>query len=392
MSRSARAEPTIVASSPIARCRKPPTFALAYISPARSSKRRMSSIVASHSRATSGSGSGWSAIVSETSAAPSGIGGRRASSRSADRVPPAREELVGVELREVGRAARARAAERRSAGSPRTGRPRRCRSPRPRCWSMRSRSPSSAGPRRRRVTISAVGAAGLHADGSASARGRLLERVVAVEQLAVRRRPPAVAHAAPRAVAVAASSAAATAARSSALSTARGCISHAAAAIRTLSGRRARARRRRPGGTRRARTRRAADLLGVGRGEHRELGVERERSASAAAAGRRCGRACARHAVALDVAARRVERSPPGSRAPGSAIHSARPAAPAAPARRRGRPRGCRGRGRRPDRRHVLAVDQPAVGGAGGLHHGLGERRVAVDHARDLGVAALERA
>src|ERR1700751_1027828 len=62
----ARAEPTIVASSPMARCRKPPTFALAYISPARSSKRRMSIIVCSHSRATSGSGRGWSAIVRRT--------------------------------------------------------------------------------------------------------------------------------------------------------------------------------------------------------------------------------------------------------------------------------------------------------------------------------------
>jgi hypothetical protein len=52
----ARTAPTIVASSPIARCRKPPTFAFAYISPARSSKRRMSVIVSSHSRAASRSG------------------------------------------------------------------------------------------------------------------------------------------------------------------------------------------------------------------------------------------------------------------------------------------------------------------------------------------------
>src|SRR5919199_252506 len=58
----ARAEPTIVASSPIARWRNPPIFALAYISPARSSKRRMRIIVASHSRATSGSGRSCSAI------------------------------------------------------------------------------------------------------------------------------------------------------------------------------------------------------------------------------------------------------------------------------------------------------------------------------------------
>src|SRR5436190_8421396 len=46
----------MVASSPIARCRNPPTLALAYISPARSSKRRMSIIASSHSRATSVSG------------------------------------------------------------------------------------------------------------------------------------------------------------------------------------------------------------------------------------------------------------------------------------------------------------------------------------------------
>jgi hypothetical protein len=42
---------------------EPPIFALAYISPARSSKRRMSCMAASHSRATSGSGSScWSAL------------------------------------------------------------------------------------------------------------------------------------------------------------------------------------------------------------------------------------------------------------------------------------------------------------------------------------------
>src|SRR4051812_3828662 len=52
-SRIARTAPTIVASSPIARCRNPPTLAFAYICPARSSKRRISSIVSSHSRASS---------------------------------------------------------------------------------------------------------------------------------------------------------------------------------------------------------------------------------------------------------------------------------------------------------------------------------------------------
>src|SRR3954470_15731033 len=44
--------------------RKPPIFAFAYISPARSSKRRMSIIVPSHSRATSGSGSTLTGILS----------------------------------------------------------------------------------------------------------------------------------------------------------------------------------------------------------------------------------------------------------------------------------------------------------------------------------------
>src|SRR5947208_2803729 len=53
----------IVASSPIARCRKPPTFAFAYISPARSSKRRISIIAESHSRATSASGRACAALL-----------------------------------------------------------------------------------------------------------------------------------------------------------------------------------------------------------------------------------------------------------------------------------------------------------------------------------------
>src|SRR5918999_2669938 len=52
----ARQAPTIAASSPIARCRKPPILAFAYISPARSSKRRMSIIFARISRATFFSG------------------------------------------------------------------------------------------------------------------------------------------------------------------------------------------------------------------------------------------------------------------------------------------------------------------------------------------------
>ena len=49
--------PTIVASSPIARCRKPPAFACWYWRPASSSKRRISAIVSSNSRQMAWSGS-----------------------------------------------------------------------------------------------------------------------------------------------------------------------------------------------------------------------------------------------------------------------------------------------------------------------------------------------
>jgi len=49
--------PTIVASSPIARWRKPPAFACWYWRPASSSKRRMSAIVSRSSRQVSSSGS-----------------------------------------------------------------------------------------------------------------------------------------------------------------------------------------------------------------------------------------------------------------------------------------------------------------------------------------------
>src|SRR4051794_31079173 len=66
----ARAEPTIVASSPIARCRNPPTLALAYISPARSSKRRISIILASISRATFLSGRSCDACFTPVSSGP----------------------------------------------------------------------------------------------------------------------------------------------------------------------------------------------------------------------------------------------------------------------------------------------------------------------------------
>src|ERR687889_587384 len=41
--------------------------------------------------------------------------------------------------------------------------------------------------------------------------------------------------------------------------------------------------------------------------------------------------------------------------------------------------------------RILLPVDEPAVGGAGGLHDRLRQRRVPVDDPSDLAVAALER-
>src|SRR5918999_3788433 len=41
--------------------------------------------------------------------------------------------------------------------------------------------------------------------------------------------------------------------------------------------------------------------------------------------------------------------------------------------------------------RDALAVDEPAICGPGGLHHGLGQRRGAVDDPRDLREAALEQ-
>src|SRR4051794_37941037 len=78
----------------MARCRKPPTLAFAYISPARSSKRRMSIIVSSHSRAVSGSGTPAPVSCCVTSATP----------RTLARLvpPPAPQKLVGVEPRQVG--------------------------------------------------------------------------------------------------------------------------------------------------------------------------------------------------------------------------------------------------------------------------------------------------
>src|SRR4051794_9556363 len=87
------------APSPIARGRKPPILAFAYISPARSSKRRMSIIVPSHSRAASGSGSAFSPMGPEASA----VGSARPSANSATSVAVARDATANRRLRRVRR-------------------------------------------------------------------------------------------------------------------------------------------------------------------------------------------------------------------------------------------------------------------------------------------------
>src|SRR5439155_9684192 len=58
---------------------------------------------------------------------------------------------------------------------------------------------------------------------------------------------------------------------------------------------------------------------------------------------------------------------------------------------RQRRPRSQAARAHAPDDEQAgrSAVDESAVGGARSLHHALRQRRVAADHPRDLGVAAL---
>ena len=76
MSRRAWVPPTTVASSPMQRWRKPPTLAFAYISPARSSKRRMSIIFARTVSHVSLSGRSclisptWASLAASVCAAP----------------------------------------------------------------------------------------------------------------------------------------------------------------------------------------------------------------------------------------------------------------------------------------------------------------------------------
>src|SRR4051812_10126066 len=104
----------MAASSPIARCRKPPILALAYISPARSSKRRMSIILASSSRAVFLSGRSWDAcstpvssgfrtlVASLVAAAPEGTRYRRRlsvrASADAGQIDNEHERLVGPDV------------------------------------------------------------------------------------------------------------------------------------------------------------------------------------------------------------------------------------------------------------------------------------------------------
>ena len=141
-----------------------------------------------------------------------------------------------------------------------------------------------------------------------------------------------------------------------------------------------------------------ADALREGGGEHRELAVEGERRRPAQRLQRQ------RRRAPLDVLA----HAPARPARSGRRRRSRRPAASRAST-------GCHSHGAGSDDQRALGgevgvraaqvvvedrrdssprlpVDQPAVGGAGGLHHRLRQRRVAVDDARDLGIAALERA
>ena len=179
-SRSARTAPTIVASSPIARCRKPPTLALAYISPARSSKRRIS-IIARQPLARGVLGLGQRALASGGLAASrrparissahshvrghdtalrvtGGSGAIARASRLRRRLPLARQERQSaLQLaRQVDAHLARRSTRRRGlrAAGPRTARPRRCRSRRPRRGRCASGRPAAPARGRRGGTIS----------------------------------------------------------------------------------------------------------------------------------------------------------------------------------------------------------------------------------------------
>ena len=140
----------------------------------------------------------------------------------------------------------------------------------------------------------------------------------------------------------------------------------------------------------------AADRLGVGGDAHRQRAVERERLGPAqrlqpelrARAARPPRGRCPPRSRS-DGASKRLRRPGSAAREHRAATRPARRPGErrAGRARRRGRRAGWRGRSRRrlsagTRAPRPSAVDQPAVGGAAGFHHGLGQRRVAVDDAR----------
>ena len=300
------------------------------------------------------------------------------------------------EPRQLGRGARA-------AGSPRTARPRRCRSRRPR-RGRRARGRPAAPARARRGDDQLVGAVGL-ARGAPPARAA---RPPLEHALADRDRRH-VAHAGGDRLGRGGVQRARATERSSApLISAAGCISQAAAgdqhgvAVAEVA---AAGERLAEGGRARTRRRARSGCAYVAASIANALsGGDRARASAAAAA--RAARA--RSTSSRWLATLLARSGTPGScgSAPTRARRRARASArrPVAPARkstcRRARPRGTRagspGRSRSCEAWSAAvtrsAVDQPAVGGARGLHHALRQRRVAVDDARDLRVAALERA
>ena len=156
-----------------------------------------------------------------------------------------------------------------------------------------------------------------------------------------------------------------------ALSTAAGCISHAAAAITTLSGSPSDAPARE--GLAEGRQRegdRAADLLGVGRGAHREARCRTGTGRASAAAAGPARRRGARSAPARCRAPRRSGTPPSSRRRAARGASTGTHSTPGWSLQRalggEVRRRASRGRRRRPARRS--AVDEPAVGGARGLH------------------------
>ena len=368
----------------------------AYISPARSSKRRISSIVASHSRARRVGQRRGSRPARAGASAPTWW--PRATYHAS--LLSARANSSRLELREVrAQRARERGAAARPAG-PRTARPRRSSISTTSTWSTRSGSASSAGARPPRRDDQPVGVPGPHA-GRPLAAARLRPRARprrSPSKTARRRDRRDLAHAGRGRRRVASASAAATERSSAPCSTARrvhlagrggdqhvvGSPSVAPAGERLAEGRE---RERRPRGRsasrRSRRASRARCRTGSGSGQRSgcspQLGA-RARSTSCAATSRSAAQRNARRAAA---AARRQHRHPLGTT--GSTVQHA------LGGEVRLRAGEVEVEGRTAVRSAQPWISQPSAARRG-LHHGLRERRVAVDDARHLGVAALERA